>query len=216
MSRHCLLVFFVFFIFLFLTTCQSSWAKDKSANDLATLVSWMSGSFSSHEQAANDTNYFDIHLQMARIWKDRTDGYWLYVEQAVAAYVDRPYRQRVYRVTQTGDNEFTSQIFTMNDPLRFAGEWKKEAPLATLTPDSLEDRAGCAVVLHRKDEKAFAGSTIGKECPSNLRDAAYATSEVVVTEEALISWDRGYDEKGTQVWGATEGGYIFKKVKPAK
>jgi hypothetical protein len=48
------------------------------------LARYMLGSFSSAEQARNDTDYFDIELEMARIWRPRTDGIWVYVEQARA------------------------------------------------------------------------------------------------------------------------------------
>jgi hypothetical protein len=27
----------------------------------------------------------------------------------------------------------------------------------------------------------------------------------------ILSWDRGFDANGNQVWGAEKGGYIFKK-----
>ncbi len=39
--------------------------------------------------------------------------------------------------------------------------------------------------------------------------ASYATSEVTLDEVALESWDRGYDDTDTQVWGATQGPYVF-------
>jgi hypothetical protein len=45
-----------------------------------------------------------------------------------------------------------------------------------------------------------------------LRGASYATSEVVITDEQLLSWDRGWDANGKQVWGAETGGYIFVKT----
>jgi CpeT protein len=48
-------------------------------------------------------------------------------------------------------------------------------------------------------------------CPSNLRGATYATSEVVVQHDKMISWDRGFDSRDKQVWGAEKGGYIFMK-----
>lgn len=54
-------------------------------NDLALLASWMTGSFSSGAQAAADSSYFDVRLQMVRIWPHRNDGYWLYVEQVWGA-----------------------------------------------------------------------------------------------------------------------------------
>ncbi|WP_337872991.1 CpcT/CpeT family chromophore lyase, partial [Ignavibacterium sp.] len=57
----------------------------QSKSDLDLLVSWMTGSFNSEEQSKNDSDYYNISLEMHRIWENRNDGYWLYVEQAVAA-----------------------------------------------------------------------------------------------------------------------------------
>jgi hypothetical protein len=28
----------------------------------------------------------------------------------------------------------------------------------------------------------------------------------------MLSWDRGFDEQGQQVWGAEAGAYVFLKV----
>jgi hypothetical protein len=32
----------------------------------------------------------------------------------------------------------------------------------------------------------------------------------------MISWDRGYNDAGEQVWGAEKGGYIFLKTRDAR
>lgn len=180
-----------------------------TADDLATLATWLSGSFSSAAQAAADTNYFDIRLRMAPMWTDRTDGPWIYVEQATATAQDRPYRQRVYRLRDGGDGTFTSEVFALPGPRRFAGAWRHKQPLAALTPDSLLVRDGCAVVLRREADGRFAGGTVGQGCASDLRGAAYATSEVTVGPETIESWDRGFAADGSQAWGATGGGYVF-------
>ena len=80
-----------------------------------------------------------------------------------------------------------------------------------MTPDSLILRSGCEVILYRADDGYFKGGTIDKNCSSDLRGASYATSEVMIDKDKMITWDRGFDESGNQVWGATKGGYIFKK-----
>jgi len=53
---------------------------DSATVDFERLLSYMEGSFTSREQSQTDSNYYDIRLEMVRIWKDRNDGYWLYVE----------------------------------------------------------------------------------------------------------------------------------------
>lgn len=180
---------------------------------LARLAEYMVGSFSSAAQAAQDTNYFDIRLEMVRIWPERTDGIWLYVEQAAAGRLDRPYRQRVYHLEAPGDTVLLSSVFTLPDPLRFAGAFRDSVPLRALTPDSLAAREGCEIHLKSMKDNTFEGSTRGRECPSDLRGAAYATSSAWISATELRSWDQGFDGAGRQVWGATAGPYRFLKSK---
>jgi CpeT protein len=182
-----------------------------ASDDYEILTQWMTGSFSSQQQAEADSDFFDIRLKMIRIWPERGDGYWLYVEQAVAAYENKPYRQRVYRVTAEDGGRFISRVFTLEKPLRFAGWWQTPEQFSVLTPDSLQLRDGCAITLQRIGE-TFTGSTTGTGCSSNLRGAAYATSEVRITAGQIYSWDRGFAADGKQVWGAEKGGYMFKKL----
>lgn len=182
-----------------------------SQRDVEALVDYMVGSFSSKEQAEKDSSYFNIELEMVQIWKDRTDGPWIYIEQAVAETKDQPYRQRVYQIKQRSDGKIESIVYSIPDPLRFAGDYKKEFPLLRLTPDSLLIKAGCDVVLYRTDDGYFEGGTIDKNCKSDLRGASYATSEVMIDKDKMVTWDRGFDENGNQVWGATKGGYVFIK-----
>ena len=176
---------------------------------LETLFDWMTGSFSSAAQAADDPDYYHISLEMASMWQDREGEYWIYVEQAVAATKDQPYRQRVYRLSKGPDGVFESAVYLLPEPEQAIGAWNSDAPLAGIAPADLQLRDGCTVFLKRVDENRFAGGTRGTECASNLRGAAYATSDVIVTPEGIESWDRGFDAEGTQVWGAEKGPYIF-------
>lgn len=177
------------------------------------LASMMVGSFSSAAQAKNDPeNFRNITLHMVRVWADRPDGPWLYVEQATAEAPAKPYRQRVYRLVRLGDGSIRSDVYTLpGDPLGFAGSWQSPRPLAGLSPDQLTLREGCSILLLPQSDGTFKGATSGTGCASDLRGAKYAVSDALVTPDRLVSWDRGYDESGKQVWGATQGGYIFIK-----
>ncbi|MGQ0628540.1 MAG: chromophore lyase CpcT/CpeT [Phycisphaerales bacterium] len=179
------------------------------------LAIFMAGSYSTAEQAAADPEYRVILLQMKRIWRERADGPWLYVEQAMAEQADKPYRQRIYRLVDLGDGRLRSDVYTLpGDPLRFAGEWKRANPLPDILPDALVLRDGCSLTLVESPTGEFVGATDGRACPSELRGASYATSEATITPLGMVSWDRGFDAAGTQVWGAEKGGYRFKKSLP--
>ena len=184
--------------------------------DLDDLASWMTGSFSSEAQSLEDEDFFHIVLHMAPIWPDREDGVWLYVEQAAADTADRPYRQRVYRVRRVGEGLFASTVFSFEQPLERAGAWRRESPLADLSPADLSERKGCTIYLERRDDAAFEGSTLGRLCTSSLRGATWASSEVVITAEGIVSWDRGWNDSGDQVWGAEKAGYRFDRMPAVK
>lgn len=178
------------------------------------LVSLMQGSLSSREQALADSEYFDIRLHMLPIWPDRDDGRWLYVEQAVAVAQAEPYRQRVYRVSAREDGTIESAVYELPDPLRFALAWKDPSKLDALRHEDLVRKDGCEVLLRQAEPGRFVGATGEKTCPSDLRGASFATSEVEITEAGVRSWDRGFDQAGAQVWGATKGGYSFRHDDP--
>jgi CpeT protein len=186
-------------------------AGENESTDLDDLASWMAGTFSSAVQAAEDPDFFAVSLHMAPIWTDRSDGSWLYLEQAVSEEPHRPYRQRVYRLVELAPGLFETQVFTLPDPGAVIGVWISDDPLAALSPDDLEERDGCAILLRRRDD-SFIGSTLASLCAGTLRGAAYATSEVIVTPDGIVSWDRGFADDGSQVWGAIKGGYVFDRI----
>lgn len=63
----------------------------------------------------------------------------------------------------------------------------------------------------KREDESYTGSTVGKKCTSNLRGSTYAKSEVKIEQNSISSWDRGFDEKGNQVWGALTGPYILRR-----
>lgn len=181
--------------------------------ELDVLASWMEGSFSSAQQAgALPSDFYDIRLETRRIWTHRSDGIWLYVEQANAKSLDAPYRQRVYCLESRGFGRATSTVYTLPEPaLDFAGAWKRPELLHSLKREDLAEREGCTIYLE-KQALAWVGGTRGRGCASSLRGAAYATSIVRIFADRLESWDRGFSANGEQVWGSTAGAYIFAKT----
>ena len=178
------------------------------------LAYTLTGSFNSAGQAESDPeNYFHINLEATQIWASRDDGPWLYVEQAAAQALDRPYRQRVYRLSKRG-GRFVSDVYTLPEPMTYAGWWRTPERFdEALSPEDLELRDGCSIVMRWDSGRgAFVGSTVGTACESSLSGASYATSEVVLTTELLETWDRGYDAGGEQVWGAELGPYLFERA----
>lgn len=177
---------------------------------LELLTSTMIGSYSSAAQAERDTNYFNIELEMMRIWPKETDGIWLYVEQAAASKKDKPYRQRIYHLRQVDDTTFVSTVCNLDSMKNFMGAYRDVSRFDALTPADAKVLEGCAITLHYRNGR-FVGSTHERDCRNAWGKATYATSEVDIGPDGMVSWDRGYDDTHTQVWGAENRGYEFVK-----
>lgn len=187
-----------------------TWSYAQRTRQLEELAYTMAGSYTSAAQAKADTSYFEIELEMVRIWPKRKDGAWFYVEQATATSKAKPYRQRVYHVKQVNDSTFTSTILTIKGGERYFGAYADPVKLEQIPKDSLETLEGCDITLVRRG-RDYVGSTNHRDCPNKRGEATYATSEVTLRSDRMISWDRGWNDAGAQVWGAEKGGYIFIK-----
>ncbi len=173
---------------------------------------FMTGTFSNADQARGDRNFRHVTLQIAPVWTDRTDGPWLYLEQALVEAPTHPYRQIVYQLVARANNEVEIRPFELRDPLAATGAWRDPALLAKFSPVDLISRTGCASILRLQPNSTFQGGTEGKGCASDLRGATYSTTELTITSQQLTTWERGYNSAGTQVWGSIHGGTLFKKT----
>lgn len=182
----------------------------QDSKSLKELVTIMQGHYSSEAHSKRDSSYFNISLRMVPIWKSK--GHYLYVEQAMFSQQDKPYRVRVYKISQR-ESDFMSEIYTLKNEKEWIGKWKNPETLELISESDLELKKGCEVILKRDSYQKFIGSTGIKTCASELRGATYATSKVNVYGNKIVSWDQGFDANGKQVWGAEKSGYEFVKIK---
>jgi len=196
-----------------LTSCKdnSNSKENMVSNDASfdKLFGLMQGSFDSEAQAKIDSTYYNISLHMYPIWEDK--GHFLYVEQALKSMQDKPYRQRIYEVKRLTDSTIASYIYKIPNDSLWIGKWKTPAAFDSISKQQIELRKGCEVVLKQTNDNTFKGTTGDRTCESTMRGASFATSEVEITENKIMSWDRGFDKDGNYVWGAEKAGYIFIK-----
>ncbi len=209
MKRVCILLFLI----ILLTGCAKQSINEAYVftDDFLKLGDWMTGRFSSYKQSAQDTNYYHIDLIMYPIWSERHDGIWIYVEQALHENNDKPYRQRIYNLKELRDGLYESNVYTIKSEEQFINCYNNSQLLSCLTEDSLILKHGCSIVISRKCQLIFEGNTVGSACKSELYDASYAQSQVIITKQMLKSWDRGFDRNHKHVWGPESGPYIFDK-----
>lgn len=212
MSRNWLVLFGC--ITMIVLACNSEKIAKGKSDNFEHLRNCMSGNFSSQLQSEQDSDYFDIRLRMVPIWTSSSSKFFLYVEQAVSTSLDKPYRQRIYKVEKISDIEFVSHIYNVASPSRLVGKNGDDSIFKQLTEDSLQIKDGCEVFLHYNTKtNDFSGSTKENSCPSDRQGAKFASSKVTINSDQMVSWDQGWNEEGKQVWGATKGGYIFIKEK---
>ena len=204
--RYFVYFLFISSIFFIPENFQTVHPSEKNLNELFEL---MQGSFNSEKQALADSTYYNISLHMYPIWEDK--GKFLYVEQALNNGKSKPYRQRIYEVTQLDENTFSSAIYTITNDSLWIGKWKTPKAFDQLSLEDINKKDGCEVILKRLKPNHYKGNTGIKTCSSSLYGASYATSEVEIFKNKIISWDRGFDTDGKHIWGAEKGGYIFTK-----
>lgn len=216
------------FLALIALACTGCVATGPQPSKAIVVADLLVGDFSSADQAKLDPEFREVVLHARRIWagpnhpQDTGDAVWLYVEQAMAEAQEKPYRQRVYRISELGGvhaGTVRSEVFEFKDgPERFVNCWKDGcAAIEAIGPDALVPREGCAIDLTKDGATGgWTGSTHAQDCVSTLRGASWASSEVVLLPGLLETWDRGFDAAGQQVWGAVKGPYRFVRMGEAK
>ncbi|MBI2515761.1 MAG: chromophore lyase CpcT/CpeT [Opitutae bacterium] len=197
------------FALFFLLSATRALAGD---TPMERLTSLLVGSFSSGDQAYADRSYRNATLRCVRIWPERTDGAWFYAEQALQSAPEQPYRQVVYQLTATSEGALELRSFALPDPIALTNAWREPVRFNKLVPSDLLAREGCTLTLQVQPDGSFMGTTTGQGCSSDLNGAAYATAELTIAPDRIVSWDRGYNAAGRQVWGPLNGGYVFKRV----
>lgn len=177
---------------------------------------YLTGRFDSSLDAQQNPSHFAISLVICPVDVPELGEHVLYVEQAKLDQLNAPYRQRLYVVEPGADPsaQARSRVFELDRPKDFIGLC--DDPSATpVSAGDADEKAGCAVTLdYDAASDTFHGGTQGKDCPSALAGASYATSDVTLTATELRSWDRGFDGNDTQVWGAADGPYVFTRKTP--
>ena len=108
-----------------------------NAETLSQLKDWMTGSFLSEAQSIVDEDYWDIRLEMKPIWQKDKKAFWFYVEQASAKNLDKPYRQRVYKLYEKESGTFVSEVYLLPETDKFVGAHNNLFPYFSLDLEPL-------------------------------------------------------------------------------
>jgi hypothetical protein len=181
------------------------------STDIATLVRWMAADFSNQEQAFENPPLFaHIRVCMRPLPPELLSGVSLFLEQAYDYMLKQPYRLRVLRFVPEGDR-IVLENYLVKDEQDFYGASRDLKHLSTLTADRLEKMPGCNMLVEWTGSSFKGRVEPGKGCIV-VRDGktTYLDNEFEVTDQMLISLDRGRDlETDERLWGSIAGPFHF-------
>lgn len=173
------------------------------------LLSWLSGDFSSKEQAGYDSRFTSAELRLREIWPGYQGYRWVYAEQYLTLRSIRPFRQRVYRFSPAPDGRILMAELTMPRAIDFAGAWRQPALLDSLTPQQLSLRHGCEIWLSRTASGEYAGHTRVGHCATDFGGASTLVQHIWIGPNSIRLLDRAYDNQGGSRWGSPGEGYVY-------
>jgi hypothetical protein len=193
-------------------------AAPTSSDDVREVVARLVGVVDTSRQAIGRRRAPDVRITTCPVrltGRDAAPGItYLYQEQALSLELDKPYRQRLLRIGPTADSRVESATFKPKNPETLTGlcarpEAERLVSLATDAP------VDCRVVLAPAGDD-FVGSTPPEGCAANVRGAVRITNKITLRRDGMDTLDRGFDAAGTQVWGATDDTYQFRRIDPKR
>lgn len=205
---------------LSLALCSAAWGQERDRAfslsapltdaDVTGVVSHLTGSMSTAEQAQANPDKVSVRMTTCAIAvADSAPGTFLYQEQALSESLDEPYRQRFIQVTlsETGQR-VESRSFRPANPAEWTGLCEQPEPARAVTIADLSE-AVCTVEL-RPSALGYVGSTPSAGCATTARGAVRVQNIIVLHDDGMDTWDRGFAADGTQVWGAEDEPYQYR------
>ncbi len=187
-----------------------SWSQRLSQQNLDAVVGHLTRTMDTTAQAEHNPRYVGVQMTTCPIQiaeATPSEGIYLYQEQALSESLDRPYRQRFLHIILNADaTRIESRTFKPPIPETWTGLCEQSEPI--IQANELGNLV-CTVSL-RPSSLGYVGSTPEEGCPVNLRGAVRLTNTVVLHQDGMDTWDRGFDENGIQVWGAQADPYQYR------
>ncbi|MEM6253446.1 MAG: chromophore lyase CpcT/CpeT [Cyanobacteria bacterium P01_D01_bin.156] len=181
--------------------------------DTATLLKWMAADFSNQAQAIENPPFFaHIRVCMRPLPLGFLPGSCLYLEQAYDFMLGQPYRVRVLHFLPQEDH-ILLENYTFKEPATVIGAARSKEKLITLSADQITKMPGCDMTVQWTGH-SFIGKVVpGKNCIVERQGkTSYLDNEFEITNDKLISYDRGRDpETDELLWGSIAGPFEFEK-----
>lgn len=185
---------------------------EPQAEEVATRLE---GMMDTAAQAVSNPKAPNVRMTTCRIQvtgrTQQPNAIFLYQEQALSRELTKPYRQRFLEISASPYSQTVrSRAFKPADPSRWSGWCNRPVADRVVTAEQLGAPI-CSVFLKRSGE-VYIGNTAAAGCPTTVRGAVRVTNHIVLHTSGMETWDRGFDAKGKQVWGAQSESYRFRRL----
>jgi CpeT protein len=210
--------FLIILLFIPITTFSQNLVD---GYDLYIYSNWITGHFTTTIQSVED-GYFDNVFVRTIHFNSGMNGDWFYTEQGELRD-GIPYRQRIYQLNWLNDTTLINRVFKIRNAdfissknkSHFFGGADLIEMLNELDLDDLEEMCGCSTYIYKRYIESggwyYYGSTDETDCKGTFRGATHTTSHFKVYSNGIVSWERGWNYNGEQVWGSTKGPYYYIK-----
>lgn len=182
---------------------QSPAEPTKEGQDaMSLLVRFLTGTHEAVRQEERLGSYVPIKVRFARVWPDvaASGEYWLYEEVVETEPREKVTLQRLLRFTEAGGVIHAVAHDLPGNPARYAGEWGKEKPFASLAPRQAKARPGCDIEFIQQGIVLFNGGQRGEACAGHVK-GAHEHVEMYVTASSVRLWQVERDASGRVVAG---------------
>lgn len=194
-----------------LTNILPALATPESVED---VVKHLVGKMDTSAQAFNKGKTTYVRMTTCRITVEETknNSVFLYQEQGINNTLNQPYRQRFLEISAKEDGEMVeSKSYKPLKPEMWVNLCDRPENERVVKMTDLGD--GVCQVFLKPLVTVFIGNTPESGCPANYRGATKITNTIILHSRGMDTWDRGFDKKGNQVWGAKDQSYQFLWLK---
>jgi len=196
-----------------ITSTRKSWASPV-INHRDSVVEHLVGAMTASIQQAESK---PIQVRMTTCLVNvvgNSSSAFLYQEQGFIGNLDQPYRQRFLEITTANRQKQTNLenlVFSHSYKPKNLDSWinfcQGDRQKKRLKPADLGQLV-CSIRL-KPLLSVYVGQTPPGGCPTTARGAAIITNAIVLHEQGMETWDRGFDAEGKQLWGARQKPYQF-------
>ena len=190
-------------------TTTKVWASPVNHRDA--VVEHLEGTMTASVQPQDNAPTIQVQMTTCQVdVPQKTDSVILYQEQGIVGKLDRPYRQRFLEIKSDRTNNLVySYSYKPSNLENWSNFCNRFPEPRTVSKENLGELV-CTVTL-KPFLNVYLGTTPPEGCQAEVRGAVRITNRIILHQEGMDTWDRGFDESGEQVWGAENEAYQFRR-----